>query len=242
MDCGTYWSSCFRENCLLQIWQDLQFGDVFGRLGAVTLRVGTLWSGPSNSKPVVAPLSWASCCKPSEGSIEIRPRANVSARGGELLPLLSSSIGSTSSVGSNWGKVRSECDGNVNSGNGSANKSWVPRINGSAKSEEGSQGKESKEGARISAATVTTSVPEAASSKDASASWHLAGRPSVAFSCSLSKYCGTLVSRQLSCGILESDIHLCNLLYNFENPEERKSRRKQGWIVGERKLRRTTLI
>ena len=37
------------------------------------------------------------------------------------------------------------------------------------------------------------------------------------------------------------DLHLCNLR-NFESPKEWGDQRKQGWIVGERELKRMTLM
>ena len=92
-----------------------------------------------------------------------------------------------SSVDSNREKSKSACEGNVGSGNEFAKKSWVSGINCDAKHEGGFPGKDAKEDARISAATVATNVPDAVSSKGASTSQHLAGSPSVALSCSPSK-------------------------------------------------------
>lgn len=75
----------------------------------------------------------------------------------------------------------------MGSGNEFAKKSWVSGINCDAKHEGRFPGKDAKEDARISAATVATNVPDAVSSKGASTSQHLAGSPSVALSCSPSK-------------------------------------------------------
>ncbi len=123
-----------------------------------------------------------SCCKPDDGSLAFGPRADVFAREVELLLLF------LSDTGSNEEKFKSVCEGNVNSGNGSANKSSFSKESGDAKREKGFPGKVSKEVAWMSAPTVASSVASGVASKNASTSQHLVGRPSVGFPCSPSKY------------------------------------------------------
>ena len=101
-----------------------------------------------------------------------------------------------------------------------AKKSWVSRIYGDAKLERGSPGKESNEGAPISASTVASRVASAVASKGASTSQRLVSRPSVRLSCSPSKHYSSLVFLQHFCEmVLGSDLHLY-CLRDFEISKE----------------------
>ena len=56
---------------------------------------GVLWPGSLNVRSVVAVWSWASCCKPDNGSVGVVAEADVFAKEVELLLLLLSSADST---------------------------------------------------------------------------------------------------------------------------------------------------
>ena len=139
-------------------------------------------------KPVVKSPRRMCCCKPHDGSLAFGPGADVSAREVELLLLFLSDTGSTE------GYFKSVCEGNFNSGNGSANKSSFSKASGDAKREKEFPGKVSTEVASTSAPRVTSpawslsTLASAVASKKASTSQHLAGSSSIGFPCSSTKY------------------------------------------------------